>query len=806
MEPSKLHEVLPSTDGEHGILFIDVQSSDGVTLKMKPSTTPSMQPEVPTSSDGEHGLTVHRRIGRNESLAETRAQSSDGIPLKLKMKPSMPPSMHHGDNGIPVDRLIGSNEPLPETSVPRSPHCDGIMLTMKESDMLRVGSAVKPTDDNADAVLARLATLSLYELHHVLRQLAQEDPEFVRRMDGVSVPSPAGNRFGIPLRRKPRYSNYGVGIGAEGLDKNAWTESTIIYSIGIDGFDDRRRALEGECDHCARTAEFPAVNYAEYDVTAEAQEGHNLKVGIFVYEFVVHLLYPLSVPLVYVCQGRRGLETHCWAPAGRPHKTVAEYSKKTGSSPTITFLFITIVFCIPQAILLIGLAFVAGGYLPLDSPIIPDLILGFLTLVYGCIVRGFKYGFRARSSRHRLLDHVSRRDEEFVYGWQVMGDEWSIFLIRLAAARCGLDLNATCVFQCQNTNGVDMICLPPSLQRAYDAGLLSFEATFHDVTRSIVRVPVLLVVYDLISNVRVGFKGGRGISEKKLYGRFSYYINKCMPVSFAIVALLPTLVRWQLMQGYDTWSPTWLEISVIIVGWWHMFFGCIWVNMILQSCALVFVRRRLLIDAVAGLVDGRCPGFGEWRLADSTASVRTFEALLKMVFSYDEDFARRAIGGFACLFLFVAASKVSVLIFFLVSNFTGERWNVGNEPVFPAFLLVLPGLFAPSVIFALIEGAKINEDATLRLLSAIDHRKMSLIEMRERLIPIPSATDSERTLDCVKQAFEAMEIHISAQHRPVVLVGWAGRGFLTASRGMVLSYFSEIVLNGVMILQICKFG
>jgi hypothetical protein len=290
-----------------------------------------------------------------------------------------------------------------------------------------------------------------------------------------------------------------------------------------------------------------------------------------------------------------------------------------------------------------------------------------------------------------------------------------------------------------------------------------------------------------------------------LYGFLGYYTDLFAPFLYAIVAVLPTIVRWQLMDDFDSWSPNWAEIMLMVTGGFQLFAGCTWINMVLSASSLLYIRRRILFDVLAGLVDGSCPGFGNWRLANTTAEASFVDTVRKLIACYDENYGRRATCTLGMLFVCVGISKIAVLVFFLLRNVTGEKWDVSSEPVLPCFLGLLPFIFALQIISALLAGTRLNEYAKLRVLAALDHRRRALIGVREGLVKEGASDIHERRLECVQQAFAALAEHVKTQQKPMVLLGWSGRGILELNWSKVLSYISESVLHVGMLLQVCRF-
>eukprot|EP00927_Polykrikos_kofoidii_P001856 TRINITY_DN10721_c0_g2_i1.p1 TRINITY_DN10721_c0_g2~~TRINITY_DN10721_c0_g2_i1.p1 ORF type:complete len:696 (+),score=70.16 TRINITY_DN10721_c0_g2_i1:91-2088(+) len=663
----------------------------------------------------------------------------------------------------------------------------------EQSDLSELKRVSKPTD--IESVLNNLRARPLDEVHVLIESLLEEYPELARRFKKLAEPE-------LCTSELPPVDSI---VKRHGSNESMMT--SVLSALGVKYAVDGRSCSETEYQKYRRCNTFPSVNYAEYDVTTEAKDGVRFNTRVACFELLSHLLFPFSIPFVYLHQGRLGLEMHGWILGGKPHDTVKADAASVGIPPFAVMVIQYVQAAIPQLTLIMGLALMVVGHLPWNSPVVPELMIIFVTSLFGAAVRSLKYGFRPPSSGLRMIDHISRRHEEFFFGWIQMPDDYTIFLIRLAAARCDLDLNGTCVMVHPNANVASMFSSAPVLERVSEAGVVVCVADMSQVTEVKIHVPIFLILFEMFSKIRVASKGGHGLSSKRqLYGNFGYLTHRAGPFICLVVGAMPTIVRWQFLDDFDSWSPNWVEIMVMVVGAFTLLQGCLWTNMVLSASFLVFVRRHILSDLLAGLVDGNFPGLGKWRLASTTTEAYLVDSVRRVIACYDENFGRRAVGALGMLFVFVAVSKLFVLALFLLSNFTGEKLAVREEPVVPALLGLLPFVFALPIIAALLAGARLNEFAKLRLLAAIDHRRRSLIEYREDLVRDEASEIKERRLECVQQAFEALADHIGTQQRPMVLLGWSGRGMLELTIAKVLSYISECVLHAGMLFQVCNFG
>lgn len=602
-------------------------------------------------------------------------------------------------------------------------------------------------------------------------------------------------------------------------------------------------------------AEFPPNDYGQIDVRREATEGSKLRMGEFLFELVLHFFFPVSVPLLSLVKGRLGLEMHCWAPTYRVHEALR---KEWYPGPNNLVCLNYALWGLPHLVLFAAVVMFSAGYLPSDSPALIDLVFAMLFNLFGSAVRAFKYGYRPRAARARLIDHVARRHEELRAGWVYLPSEWAVFLIRLAAAQVELPLLSTVLFEDPGPDKrapardeiENMVHEPPPVERVVDevgegaeegdsspgrqrAAVLSrkqilmlehtkriapeLAALVRVRDDGLIEAPVLAVLLEII----LPLQGVSRCQFKRSLGPTLYYLNKLSLPYLVLFAALPSLLRCAFLK--DFWTRSYSPPEIITMSFAALTIGVegTWLPWILLSTALVFKRRLTLMFALAKLMDGTHPCFWPLRVADRVDQVQLWDQMRKTLLFYGENYSKRAVATLALLLFAVILVKLIVIGMLAYTLLFDTKWSVRSEPVVPGFLALLPFAYAPYIIVTIYWGAEINEVEKEQLWQALNLRQRQVIRTREALMNecqpetngradvIAETLRNERRIECVQQTLDLVGKTIATQQRPVVLIGWGnnnGKGILPLSYMMMFSYIIQAALHCLFLAQCINFA
>jgi len=539
------------------------------------------------------------------------------------------------------------------------------------------------------------------------------------------------------------------------------------------------------------------------------------------------VFFPLTVPLLYFLRGRLSCEMHNWWLPGRPHESIQQfqkqYRKTFGGGPgyaRVLAEYLILAGAAP-AVLMVGAASLAAGYLPADSPVLSDLILGWICHFFISACRGgIKYGFRARAAEARLVDHAARRHEEFSFGWYYLPDDWVIFLVRLAAAEAHLPLDQVVVLE---RNRPEDGCLrpepspggtplePPSFPevRAVAPELLSSCCVDEN---GLFKVPVFAVLLEIVLPLRGPYGADkRAVPPKESQGSLGLLL-RVMALVALLVALLPTILRLALMERED-WSPSVLEVAIVVSCAWLIFICGAFVNMVINASSLVMMRRLRLFRSLANLLEGPGCVFGQWRIAGSVVQIETWDGMRRTLVCFGKNYEVRAVATLGLMFLAIVSVKVFVTYMFIISAVTGRRWRIRHEPVLPGFIGLFPLFFTPAILVALYMGAQFNEYGKLRLLDALTKREREHVLDRVRIVEKAvsggcsdrMADYEDRRIECVQQAHQLISQTIETQTKPMVLLGTSGRGLFVFSYPLLLSFVTENFVNLAFLSQVISF-
>lgn len=561
--------------------------------------------------------------------------------------------------------------------------------------------------------------------------------------------------------------------------------------------------------------EFPPCDYSDVDVEQEALEGHQFHIHTAIRETFYGMFFPLTVPLVFWLHGRLACEMHCWwlskdAEADGLKEFRRLYHRNSGGfSPLRNFLMEYACFAVTGLIMMTGTALYMCGQLSHESPVIPDLVLGWLFIFFlSSIKGGIKYGYRSTSAKVRLIDHISRRNEEFSFGWYHMPDEWVLFLVRLCMAEVQLPMDAYVLLETRNKHPASSADAPatataerPSFEESERLVPAQVAAVVSD-SNGRLKVPVLVVMLELALPLR-GKVGDDKLSSpsREAQGNLGL-LYRVMVIPCFCTALLPTILRWYFLEKH--WDYTPFEIAIVSASAVLVFLGSVFVTMIINACSLVIARRLRLMNSLAGLVDGTGNVLGEWRMASKASQFELWDNMRRAFVNFGRNYERRAVASFSLLFVSLVSFKMFVFYMFVLNAMQEEEWHVKEEPVTPGFLVFFPLIFTLPMVVALLKGAELNDSAKPRLMGALLKRARECVVEREVHLDAHGVDAAEKHMEYVQFALEMITSSVAIA-KPMVLLGDRGSGLFTFSYGLVVSFLSENVVNLALMAQVVTF-
>jgi len=566
----------------------------------------------------------------------------------------------------------------------------------------------------------------------------------------------------------------------------------------------------------AHVGQFPANNYGQFDLVDEARGGHRLRVWKAVSETFLHLFFPLTMPVVYLLQGRLGLEMHSWVLCSmQVHETVDDFSRKYAAVGGPLRQFVAEVFLVglPGFFILICAALWFAGCWPENSNVVQDLFYGVIFVFLLSVARGLKYGYRSPAAEKRLIDHASRRLEEFKFGWTFLPDELIIFLVRLCACEATLPLSSVVVLERGNSRilGIGkgecdsfgctsrfMSVLPPTFSHA-EALVPELVSQVSLDDRGHLKIPVAVLLLELVLQMRLETSG----TMMWVLASLGSVLN----------GLLPVILRAVFLREHKPLTS--LELALVVCSAWYVMLGSMLAFIFVNSATLVFSRRLHMLNELAGLLDGRNRTFLGWQMVDSAVQLELWDAMRRALLAFGKGFDVRAISNLACAFILIVACKLYVMYLFVMVSVTDAALrNMAEEPVERGLLSVLPILFGPPVCIALFHGAQLNELGKMRVTSALLQYQRDLIQKRTQLLESvdPEGLDlkfihlEERQIECVQSGCDLILKTVETQMKPTVLMGHQGRGLFLLSYSLVLSYIMESLLNLALMSRLVKFS
>lgn len=459
--------------------------------------------------------------------------------------------------------------------------------------------------------------------------------------------------------------------------------------------------------------------------SSAAEQDNAFSWWVFCREFLYHMMYPFSMPVILLAEGQQGLILRHFVHVGGD-----SWQTNISGRPPLYFVLVQVTSRSMQwaIVALAILVYYTHGTLGAS---LHSLALASVTIMTPHAIVALKWAKRGRDamSKLRLMAPADRRDEEIIYGWIPLSDKLIRYLMEVESSRLGIWPGANMLVGVKTTNRRDpraLICsvFGEDCMRYHDSLILTDDAAPVDSTfigrgeGSQVDPSVYVAVLPLSCIIEKVIKEGRDETIDAVSpSGFSYKIVTSFGAAFALLPFFhlffapqkdsdmlglehdPMILALMILCGLFIYLGTqWIFGTWCVALYQSLYRKKLWLDKYAH-----FIRKNgepLLVEEENGSVEA------EVRVLITSANLRTWargRCILQML---GADYMHRLYMGMGLYFLLFAVQWIYAVSFLLSTKMSAESF-LSNFGVW-CVLLVLP--YGGPYIAALCQiGQSIND-------------------------------------------------------------------------------------------------